>query len=288
MDLRCLPCLVSQALKVARLTHAPDAEGLIREVFACLAQLDYAQSNPEILGRVFGLIKRHTGAADPYRATRLYYDELMLGMEEKLRRRVERAEDSFYEALKLAVAGNVIDFGPAHELETGDVLKLLDELPGRSLMRDDSAALRRDILGARRLLYIGDNCGEICLDKLLIEQIKRLNPALDVVFGVRGEPIVNDALMEDALRVGMDRLVRVIDNGDGSQGTVLGRVSEEFMRHYRAADVIIAKGQANFESLADAPGNLYFMMMVKCAVMAEVSGAAQGGLVCLNRRAPAC
>ena len=106
----------------------------------------------------------------------------------------------------------------------------------------------------------------------------------DIVYGVRGAPIVNDALLEDAVRVGMDGIARVMDNGDDSQGTVLERVSGEFYRAYKAADVVIAKGQANFESLMEAGENIYFLMLVKCATMADISHAPERGMVCMKRR----
>lgn len=284
IDMRCLPCVVRQALRVSELVHAPDTEAIMRELFAYLAGLDYSKSAPEIMGHVFAILKRQTGNADPYRETRLRYDDMMLDMEGELNARVSAAADPFMEAVKLAIAGNIIDFGPAHDLASEDVMRALADSMAHELAVDDTAALIRDISGAKSLMYIGDNCGEICLDKLLIAQIRAINPDIDIIYGVRGAPIVNDALMKDAMRVGMDGIARVMDNGDDSQGTVLERVSGEFYRAYKAADVVIAKGQANFESLMGAEENIYFLMLVKCAIMADISHAPERGMVCMKRR----
>ena len=284
MDMRCLPCVVRQALRVSELVHAPDIEAIMRELFGYLAGLDYNKSAPEIMGHVFALLKRQTGNADPYRETRLRYDDMMLEMESSLNARVSAAAEPFMEAVKLAIAGNIIDFGPAHDLASEDVTRALADSMAHELAVDDTAELIRDISLARSLMYIGDNCGEICLDKLLIAQIRAINPDVDIVYGVRGAPIVNDALLEDAVRVGMDGIARVMDNGDDSQGTVLERVSGEFYRAYKAADVVIAKGQANFESLMEAGENIYFLMLVKCATMADISHAPERGMVCMKRR----
>jgi uncharacterized protein with ATP-grasp and redox domains len=284
MSMRCLPCIVGQALKVAKLTGVPDVEAFIRDFLSYMSAMDFAKSNPEIMGRVFAMLKERCGNADPYRAVRERYDRLMLGMESGLTRAIEAASDPFAAALRYAVAGNIIDFGPQRELHEDNVLAVIEGVAAGKLTWDDSAALRGDIESARRLLYIGDNCGEIFMDKLLIRQIKQLNPLLEIIYGVRGVPVVNDAVRDDADIVGMNECARVIDNGDDSQGTVLERVSAEFRSAYDSADVIIAKGQGNFESLSGAPGNRYFLMMVKCDVVASETGIAQGSLACLNRR----
>ena len=124
---------------------------------------------------------------------------------------------------------------------------------------------------------------EIALDKLLVRRMRAENPEAEIFFGVRGEPIVNDALEEDALLVGMDEEARIVSNGDRSQGTVLSRVSGEFRAVYEAADVIVSKGQANFESLSEEKGNIYFLMMVKCGVIAGYTGVPEGSMVCMHK-----
>ena len=204
----------------------------------------------------------------------------MLGEFEK---NIESSDNPFQEAVKHAIIGNIIDFGPMHEFTIEDVMKWFRDTEKLSLTVDHTEKLRDDIASARSLLYLGDNCGEICLDKLLVKNIKKLNPDIHIYFGVRGEPVVNDSIEEDAYTVGMEEFATIISNGDCSAGTVLSRTSEEFNSIYEAADVVIAKGQANYESLSGQEDkNIYFMLMTKCSVIAENIGVPQKSLICMN------
>ena len=148
---------------------------------------------------------------------------------------------------------------------------------------DHTKQLQTDLKKAKTLLYLGDNCGEICLDKLLIENIKHQNPDLSIYFGVRGAPVVNDSTEEDAYKVGMNELATIVSNGDISQGTVVEHTSPEFQEIYHKADLVIAKGQANYETLSDRfDQNIYFMLITKCKVIANDIGVPERSLVCLN------
>ena len=127
---------------------------------------------------------------------------------------------------------------------------------------DDSHILYNDIINANTLLYLGDNCGEIVLDKLLIKRIKMINPSIDIYFAVRGDNVVNDNIEEDAYYVKMDEYAHIINNGDDSLGTVLQRTSNDFKYIYNNADIVISKGQANYESLSDEKKNIYFYVVI--------------------------
>lgn len=144
--------------------------------------------------------------------------------------------------------------------------------------------LKADIKTSSSLLYLGDNCGEICLDKLLLKRIKDINPDITLYFATRGAAVVNDSILEDAYQVGIDEYATIISNGDSSLGTVLSRVSEEFLEIYHKVDIVIAKGQANFESLSEEKKNIYFLLMVKCGVISQYIGALEKSLVCLSQR----
>ena len=279
----CLPCLVNQAVKVAELTNAPDRDELFRQVFARLSHIDFSRTNPEIIGDTFRMLKRHIGNDDPYRETRQYYNRLFLALGDRLDAAISAAQDPFAAAVRYAILGNIIDFNPVHALNEAEILAHFDSADQLKLTIDDSARLRNSLSRARTLLYLGDNCGEICLDKLLIRRIRALNPALQVFFGVRGAPVVNDSIAEDAYAVGMDAVATIIDNGDDSLGTVLPRVSAEFRSVYDAADVVIAKGQANYECLSeDRDKDIFFLLMVKCDVIASDVGVPRGSMICAN------
>lgn len=280
---KCLPCLVNQAVRVAQMTGIEDRHALYREIFSELAHTDFTRSNPELLGHFFKIITRHAKNDDPYREIKRFYNEMFLTMADGFEERILNAADPFREAIKYAAVGNVIDFGPAHGVTKEDALRAFERVNEKPLTPDESVQLLRDVRAAQNILYIGDNCGEIVLDKLLIRRLRAENAQAKITFAVRGAPIVNDAIMEDALFVGIDKEAELLSNGDYSQGTVLSRVSAEFRAVYNAADVIIAKGQANFESLSEESKNIYFLMMVKCGVIAGYTGVPEGSLVCMRR-----
>ncbi len=192
---------------------------------------------------------------------------MVLGLLPEMRARLAAADDPFGLAVKLAIAGNIIDLGvnghlPADALRTA-VEQALGE-PVHGLVDD----LRRDVEAADEILYLADNCGEIVFDRLLIEQL----PTAKVTLAVRGRPILNDATRADALTVGLTDIVEVIDNGTDAPGTLLDDCSPAFRRRFERADLIIAKGQGNFESLSDVDAPVYFLFKVKCSVVADHVG----------------
>jgi uncharacterized protein with ATP-grasp and redox domains len=206
------------------------------------------------------------------------YNQFALQLYPELRERVGVSSDPFEAAVRLAIAGNIIDFGVNSTVEQDTV----HEAILRSLTEPlDTAAvqrLRRAVEQAREILYLGDNTGEIVLDRLLIEQM----PREKVTYAVRGGPILNDALMEDAQFAGLTDLVEVIDNGADAPGTILEACSETFRRRFAQADLIIAKGQGNFESLSDTDPRIFFLLRPKCVVLARHVGCELGRLLVLE------
>jgi len=281
---KCLPCVVNQAIKVANITGVDTKEKLLREVFTYLSKMDFDATTPEIIGEIFCLIKRHTNNPDPYKETRNYYNTLFLKLLPEFERKIEQAENSFQLAMRYAIVGNIIDFNPIHNTLLEDIYDCFEKIEQLELAIDDSQRLMEDILNAKVLLYLGDNCGEICLDKILLKKIKELNPKVELLFGVRGKPVVNDSIAEDAYSVGIDEYAEVIDNGDGSLGTVLNRTSPEFKEVYNKADVVIAKGQANYECLSEENKNIYFLLMTKCDVIANDIGVEEKKMICMKNK----
>ena len=287
MHADCLPCVVSQAVKTADLVGIREKSELMRRVFAHLSRADFERvTTPELFGDIFKLMKQETGSPDPYKATRARYNDMFLSRLPALREVIDRADDPFHESIRYAIIGNIIDFGPAHNWLLEDIEARIDELRHEPLYTDDTALLKEAVRGAKTLLYLGDNCGEICFDRLLIERIKALNPACRVYFAVRGEPVVNDSIEEDAYAVGMDAVATVVSNGDHSMGTVLHKTSPAFQEIYREADVVVAKGQANYECLSEEDGNIYFLLMAKCHVIADDIGVPVGSMVCMRGELP--
>lgn len=274
MQEKCLPCVVNQAIKVADMVGMKEKGNLLRRVFSYLSKVDYnAITSPELIGEIFSIIKEETGNQDPYKETRQKYNKMFLERLPAYEKEIGQSKNPFEEAVKYAIIGNVIDFNPIHELTIRDVERHFKRLKGENLEINDAAFLQKELETAKTILYLGDNCGEICLDKILLKKIKAMNPKVQIFFATRGAAVVNDSIEEDAYLVGIDEVATVVSNGDSSLGTVLSRTSKEFLQIYEKADVVIAKGQANYECLSTEKKNIYFLLMTKCQTIAKDIGA---------------
>ena len=276
---QCLPCLVNQAIKIAKLCGLKERDELYREVFHNLSTIDFSKTNPEIIGQNYQIIKRYVGLNDPYKELKSQYNQMFLNKLPEYDRKI----NSFEDAVKYAIVANIIDFNPIHEDVERQVQHFFSSLDQLVLTINHVESLISDIMKSKNILYLGDNCGEICFDKLLIQRIKQLNPKCKVYFGVRGEAVVNDNTVEDAYQVGMNKVADVISNGDCSLGTVLERTSKEFQKVFDTADFVIAKGQANYESLSEQNKKIYFLLMTKCKVIADDIGVPTHSLICMKK-----
>lgn len=273
---KCLPCMVEQAIKTANMVNAADRDVLYKKILAQMSEMDFSMSTPEVVGDSNEIIKAHVGCIDPYKEVKDRYNRMFL---EKMPEYAKNISD-FSDAVKYAIAANIIDFNPIHINVHEEMERVFSKISELTLTIDDRASLEADIKYAKTVLYLGDNCGEICFDKLLIEHIKRLNHNCCVYYAVRGAAVINDNTYEDALSVKMDDVATVISNGDHSPGTVLSRVSKEFLELFASADVVISKGQGNFETLEGCGREIYFMLMAKCPVVAEALSVPLRSLLC--------
>ncbi len=281
---KCIPCIVNQAIKVADMVGLKEKDELLRCVFAYLSKVDFKGfSTPELVGEIFLLLKNEIGNSDPYKETRARYNKMFLEKILELEQEINEEDNPFLEAIKYAIIGNIIDFNPIHDLSPSDIEACFLKLKEEQLELNDSDLLVQEISKANILLYLGDNCGEICLDKILIKKIKEINPLCHIYFATRGEAVVNDSVEEDAYAVGMDTYATIINNGDYSLGTVLHRTSKKFQEIYQKADVVIAKGQANYECLSDEKKNIFFLLMTKCKVIADDIGVSEMKMICTKK-----
>lgn len=178
---KCLPCVVNQAIKVADIVGLQEKEGLLKKVFAYLSEVDYqSTTNSELTGEIFSLLKKETGNMDPYRETRQKYNTMFLEQLEAFEQEIDSDENLFLMAIKYAIMGNIIDFNPIHNFLLQDMQNSFLNLKEEQLAIDDSSTLIKEIKQAKSILYLGDNCGEICLDKILIKKIKVLNPSCHI------------------------------------------------------------------------------------------------------------
>jgi len=271
--LDCIPCLFRQTLDAARRVSNDPAlcERAVREVAGWVRDADLRESPPLMAARLHRFLRELTGVADPYAAAKARDNALALSLLPELRVRLAAASDPFTLAVRLAIAGNLIDLGPKSDLSAEDVLcgvRRCEETP----FSGDVASLCSAADGAREILYLADNAGEIVLDRFLIEALG----ADRVTVAVRGAPMINDATLDDARTAGLCDCVQVIDTGSDVPGIVVNACSADFQTRFARADLVIAKGQGNFETLNDAPRDICFLFKVKCPVIAAKVGLPLG------------
>lgn len=274
--LDCIPCLFRQALDSARMfSRDPDVhEAILREVLDWCTGMDMSKPAPVMGQRIHRRLRQITGARDPYRKAKAAQNRLALRLLPELRAALAAAEDRLGLAIRVAIAGNIIDMGAAGDVSLHGVRKsLLQALHGE--VAGDCAAFRLALKKARRILYLADNAGEIVFDRLLIEE---LGPSR-VTLAVRGSAVLNDALRADARAAGLHRLVRIVDNGSDAPGTLLAEASPAFKSLFMKADLVLAKGQGNYETLSESPRPVWFLFKAKCPVIAERAGVGLGAQV---------
>lgn len=283
LQYECLTCIIAQVLNVAKMLNFDEAhkEAAMRESLAYLSGANYEGCTPESMGELWELLLKHAETGDPYAAVKSLCNREAMKMETHVRQAILASSDPFVRALKFAVAGNLVDYGLEHPVSLEEQNRQVDEIAATPFTVDESQALKDTLRNAKTVLYLCDNAGEIFFDKLLIEEIRREFPQIEATCVVKGTPVLNDVTMADALEVGMDKVARIIDNGDGCPGTVLHRTSETFLQEYAAADVIISKGQGNFESLTGQPKeNLFFLFMAKCDAICQIVGTSKLSMLC--------
>jgi len=274
ITLNCISCIVNSMQKLLNNNFIPEEakEPAMRQLLQYLAKADYGQSPAALGGEMHRLIRRVLNNPDPYKDVKIKYNQKILELYPKFKKMITTAADPFNTAMRLAIAGNVIDFGPQNRLDVMDTINKVIHAP---LKIDDSGQLKKDIESAQKILYIGDNCGEIVLDKLFVETIDHPN----IYFAVRKSPVINDATPDDARMIGLDSIVHLITTGDDAPGAVWETASDEFKTIFQKADVIIAKGQGNLEGLMGIRQNIYYLLVVKCAIIGDQLGAQTGDYI---------
>jgi len=268
-DLECIPCLVRQSLDAARRTSDDPAvhERILREVLRWTSDMDLRLPPPVLAQRMHRRLREVTGVEDPYREAKDRQNREALQLLPRYQAEIASAPDPLAMAVQLAIAANIIDLGAKTGWNEADVPAELARAVHKPVF-GDLDSLRAALARAEQILYLTDNAGEIVFDRLLIEQLPRHR----VTVAVRGAPAINDATREDARSAGLDELVEVIDNGSDAPGTLLENCSPEFQRRFAEADLILAKGQGNYETLVGEPGNIFFLFRIKCPVTSNMTG----------------
>ena len=253
-------------------------ERVLRSALREVSETDLSISSPELAARVHRQIRDLTGNPDPYLEAKRRSNRIALELYPELLVRLDGA-DPLEKADRLAIAGNVIDLAVNPEMAGSELADCVQATLEHPFQRACLRQFRTAIETATRILFLADNAGEIVFDRLLLEQL----PLDRVTYVVKGSPVLNDATMEDAVTAGIPSMVEVTDNGSDIPGTVVKECSPEFRRRLEAADLVIAKGQANYETL-DHPGcPVFYLLMAKCPVIARDLRVVVGTLVLEGR-----
>ena len=269
--LDCIPCFFRQALAAARISSEDETvhRRVLNAVALMIPDLALNDTPPEIAQQVYRIVYEVTGNNDPYLSAKKNANASALSLYPHMKDMVDYSNDTLETACKLAIAGNAIDSGP--QTEFANMYTIIEDSLGYQIDQEHYRRFKESVDKAYLVLYIVDNAGEIVFDRILIEQLLQIKK-LKIVLAVRAKPIINDATLDDAIQVGLNKVATIISGGSGAPATILSQCSTEMNGYYQAADLIISKGQGNYESLSDRPENIFFLFKVKCPVIARDSG----------------
>jgi hypothetical protein len=247
---------------------------ILNEVSLSLPEIRFGATPPEIGREVYRIISKRTGIKDPYRKIKEKCTHQALSLYPELKKLINSSEDRLMTAIRISIAGNIIDFGANFDFDLKkDVGTILSQDFSINHYREFCEALDK----ARKILYLADNAGETVFDRFLIEEINK-----PVIYVVRAHPIINDATREDALLAGIDKVAEIVSSGCDAPGNILKFCSDEFLKVYRSADLIISKGQGNYEGLSDEDRPIFFLLKAKCHVIARDIGIDEGSIVLMK------
>lgn len=271
--LDCYPCFMEQALRTSRVAtnDKKKIKKILDEVGTMIKNMPIENTPAESGMLVYNKIKEITGVADPYLNIKQQHIKEAKELLPEMEVIIKNAEDPLLSAIRIAIAGNVIDLGinkPFNLL--ADIKKILNQ----KFAIFDYESLKKDLAAAKNILYIGDNAGESVFDTLLIKQLKK-----PVIYAVRSKPIINDVTIKDAIDSGLDSVSEIIDSGCNSPGVVLSQATNKFLNVFNNADLIISKGQGNYEGLSDENKTIYFLLKAKCSVIANDLNVKEGDII---------
>jgi len=257
----CYPCALRQAVDASRMVGASTTQTkrIVLETLDILKELPEGATPPEIVAQIQKLVQEITGSNDPYSQVKQESTAKALSMLPELRKIIAASKDPFETAIRISIAGNIIDFGPKQDY---DLWEIIEQALTSDLAVNDLPALRSQLTSEHSVLMLGDNAGEHVFDMLLVETLD-----MPVTYAVRGGPVLNDVTMEDARAIGLDKVAEVIDNGARVPGTVLPLCSQSFQERFKSADLILSKGMGNYESLSEVHAPIFFLFRVKCPVI---------------------
>jgi uncharacterized protein with ATP-grasp and redox domains len=287
--LDCIPCFYRQALEAARITGANEIiqKKIIDEISQLIPNFSL-DANPPDMGRtIYTLVRKITGVKDPFKEIKENSNRLALKIYPKLKQEINNSEDRLLAAVRLSIIGNIIDYGAKNSLNVEEEINYLFQ--GNIIVYNENSEttfkykkFKEALNKVNSIIYLADNAGEVVFDRLLIEElVKELGK--EVIYVVKDKPIINDALIEDALFCGINRTAKVVSSGSDAPGTLLKYCSPEFIRIYQKAELIISKGQGNYEALSEEDKLIFFLFKAKCPVIAKDVGCEVGNMILKGR-----
>lgn len=266
----CLECLMGRHLTKFP-EDAPEEKRVeyMQKLFTLFANAPVTYSAPVLTREINRLQAEMFGTTNEYGKIKKHFNEIMMGYTDMVKKNVAASADPLKLACQYAMVGNYIDFGAMKNVDPDYLTELLENAHETNVDEEEYQSMKKDLESAKRMVLITDNCGEVVMDKILIETLKELYKSLDITVIVRGKEVLNDATMTDAEQVGLTDIVRVIGNGTEIAGTVFDEISEEALEVIDNADVVLAKGQGNFETMRNCHRNVYYLFLCKCNMFAK-------------------
>ena len=281
----CMHCLVKrQAENIKKYPDEEKKAEYLGKVLGIIANGAVEEPAPVLLSHIGRLHEAYFGKPFSFDELKKGYNAMLMEKEKEIRQKISRADDPLALALRFSQIGNYIDFGALGSVDDDKLRDFLEQAETLPISEDTYLKFTENLKTAKKLVFLTDNCGEIVLDKLLLETIAKAYPHLECTVIVRGEPVLNDATMEDALQVGIDACGKVIPNGTNIAGTYIPWLSAEAKAEMDEADILIAKGQGNFESLHGCGLNIYYLFLCKCQWFMERFGLPQYSGVFINEK----
>lgn len=272
----CIRCLMDRQEERVRECGDEEKKAVyLKEAAGIIASSGEGDSAPYLVFQMNQAYERLFGKLMDYKKEKKEFNSLMLDLESELEEKIrsgKNREEILKNAINYARSGNYIDFGALNHVDKDELMGLLEKAGEEDVDGHTFAMLSEDLDKAEELVYLLDNCGEIVADKLLVKVLKEQYPNMNITVMVRGMEVLNDAVMEDAEEVGLTKLVKVIGNGNGVAGTQADLLSQEAREAIEKADIIISKGQGNFETIYGGGWNIYYLFLCKCAWFSERFG----------------
>jgi hypothetical protein len=275
-SLDCIPCFVRQSLDAVKMItdNAAEHERLMRDCLKWISELNIELSPPAVAQLLHRKLREVTGVNDPYKVAKDAHNDLASELVAPLKSRLRASNEPLFMAMRYAIMGNVIDLVAKNGISREDIYAEIKNADKQQLFGDLNA-FKNAVAEAKKILYLADNAGEIFFDRLLIEQL----PSSRVTLAVRGAPVINDATRKDAELAGIEEIAEIIENGSDAPGTILEDCGLEFRRRFEAADIVISKGQGNYETLSDVEKNIFFILKIKCPIISAHAGLPVGTYV---------